>query len=313
MPSLRVPKTLSIVDMIYDHYAKSNGEPPRGYLGMSGFGTDCDRALWYGFRWASDKERFTGRMLRLFQTGHREEARMIEDLKALGIEVLERDPDTGEQWSLSDHTGHLRGHMDGIAVNIPGVGKAILEFKTHNEESFKKVVANGVKASKIGHWRQMMLYMHFSKIERGFYLAHNKNSDELYEEVIEYDPQVGLALERRGSRVILAQHPPARLFEDPTSKAAYACKFCSSFGICHQGQFARRNCRTCLHSTPVGGGEFHCAKFNTKLDHDFQQHGCTSHRYIPTLVPGKMKNATDDFTVTYELPNGGTFIDGTND
>ena len=300
----------TMVDLIYDDYAKANNEPPRGYLGMSGFATDCDRALWYGFRWAVDKEKFSGRLLRLFQTGHREEARMIEDLKRIGIEIEERDPATGEQWALRDSTGHMRGHMDGVAVDIPGVGRAVLEFKTHNETSFKSLVTGGVKASKPGHLRQLMLYMHFSGIPKGFYLAHSKNSDELYGEIIDYDPAVGQALERRGQRVVQAQNPPARLFEDPTSKAAYVCKMCNAFSVCHKGQFAKRNCRTCLHSTPIAEGEFHCAKFDEKPSREFQAEGCVAHRYIPSLVPGKLKSATNEFKITYELTSGGTFIDG---
>lgn len=168
MASITRTTAQNVVDRIYEHYEKLNEEPSRGYLGMSGFGNDCDRALWYGFRWAVDKERFTGRMLRLFQTGHREEARMIEDLKALGIEVVERNPETGEQWALSDATWHLRGHMDGVAVEIPGVGQAVLEFKTHNETSFKGLVSSGVKMAKPGHFRQLMLYMHFSQIPGPF-------------------------------------------------------------------------------------------------------------------------------------------------
>ena len=300
----------SIVDRIYDQYERANDEPSRGYLGMSGFGQDCNRALWYGFRWAVDKERFSGRMLRLFQTGHREEARMIDDLKAIGITIEERDPTTGEQWSLRDATGHIRGHMDGVAVEIPGVGEAVLEFKTHNETSFKSLVSNGVKSSKPGHLRQLMLYMHFSKIPRALYLAHNKNTDELHCEMIDYDPAMGAALEARGLKIIRAQNPPPRLHEDPTSKGAYVCKMCPALSACHKGQFAKRTCRTCLHSTPVSDGEWHCAKYDTAPDVDFQRNGCASHRYIPSLVPGRMLATTDDFTLTYELSNGGTFTDG---
>jgi hypothetical protein len=235
---------------------------------------------------------------------------MIEDLKAIGIEVIERDPDTGEQWGLNDSTGHLRGHMDGVAVNIHGIGKAVLEFKTHNEDSFKKLVTNGVRSSKPGHYKQLMLYMHFSKIPRAFYLAHNKNTDELYSEMVEYDPVVGMALESRGRRIIEANSPPPRLFEDPDSKLAYACKRCPSFDVCHQGKFANRTCRTCLHSTPVEDGKWRCEKYNTLLESEFQRKGCTSHRYIPMLVPGRMIGATEDATIVYELPNGGKFIDG---
>jgi hypothetical protein len=131
--------------------------------------------------------------------------------------------------------------------------------------------------------------------------------------MVDYDPAVGAGLEKRGKRIINAENPPGRLHEDPTSKAAYVCKTCNAFNACHKGQFAKRTCRTCLHSTPVENGQWHCEKYDTMLDTEFQRHGCTSHRYIPTLVPGRMTKASDDnvdLTVTYEMPNGGTFIDG---
>jgi hypothetical protein len=88
---------------------------------------------------------------------------------------------------------------------------------------------------------------------------------------------------------------------------------CNAFSVCHKGQFAKRNCRTCLHSTPISDGEFHCAKFDEKPDRELQASGCEAHRYIPSLVPGKLKSTTDEFTVTYELTSGGTFIDGPHD
>ena len=48
---------------------------------------DCDRAIWYAFRWAHPPTAYDGRMLRLFRTGDREEARLIEELRAIGCVV----------------------------------------------------------------------------------------------------------------------------------------------------------------------------------------------------------------------------------
>ena len=47
---------------------------------------------------------------------------------------------------------------------------------------------------------------------------------------------------------------PAKLHEDPKAKAAFACGWCPAKAICHEGQFARRNCRTCISATPVLDG-----------------------------------------------------------
>src|SRR5690606_58877 len=58
----------------------------RGHLGGSLIGRKCSRQLWYTFRWAG-KEQFKGRMLRLFERGHKEEFRFVKYLMDVGINV----------------------------------------------------------------------------------------------------------------------------------------------------------------------------------------------------------------------------------
>ena len=64
-------------------------------------GNPCSRALWYGFRWAAQPE-FSGRLYRLFQTGHLQEPRVYADLRAAGVTVYDTNPATGQQWSFSE-------------------------------------------------------------------------------------------------------------------------------------------------------------------------------------------------------------------
>lgn len=305
------PKTL--VDEIYEHYERTADNEPRGYLGMSTFGTECDRALWYAFRWARERENFDGRMLRLFQTGHREEARMLDDLEAIGLTVHRVDPATGQQWAFRDADGHLRGHMDGYAEgDMVGCSydRHVLEFKTHNENSYKKLVADGVKKSKFGHFCQLQLYMHFSGLPCALYMAHNKNTDELYTEHVTYNREFAEATVRRGQRILKSGRPPTRLHADPQAKMAYQCRTCPALRVCHHGAFPYRHCRTCLHSTPVADG-FHCAKHDAHLDVAAQKAGCASHLYIPDLVPGRQVDADPAAnTVTYQMTGNALFIDG---
>jgi hypothetical protein len=58
----------------------------RAHLGGSLIGRKCYRQLWYSFRWANT-EKFNGRMLRLFERGHKEEFRFVNYLKMAGINV----------------------------------------------------------------------------------------------------------------------------------------------------------------------------------------------------------------------------------
>lgn len=134
----------------------------RPYLGMSGFGSDCDRSLWYGWRKAHAPEALDGRRIRLFETGHLEEDRLVDNLRAAGILVEAVDPATGRQFAVWNLGGHLRGHLDGRVLRVPEASKTwhVLECKTHNDKSFKELVKSGVTASKPGHFRQMQFYMH---------------------------------------------------------------------------------------------------------------------------------------------------------
>jgi hypothetical protein len=305
------------VDAIYRTYeAKVDSE--RSYLGASTFGTECLRAHWYGFRHAYAPETLDGRKRRLFQTGHREEARVIDDLRAAGLEVQEQDPATGKQWAISSVGGHLRGHLDGIVWNVPEAPKSehVLEIKTHNDKSFKALQKDKVEKSKPGHYSQMQIYMHHKGVVRALYIAVNKNDDSIYVERVAYDAVAALRLVARAERVIEATHAPPKLHEDPTSRAAFACEWCSAFGICHGGQFARRNCRTCISATPVvdasDRGAWHCAFHDRELSFDDQQAGCNAHLFLPDLVPAVEQIYANEASrsVTYRLRDGSLWIDG---
>lgn len=310
MPELPAPFSPTL-DAIYRAYEASAQRSHRSYLGMSTMGNECDRALWMAFRWAHEPESLDGRKLRLFETGHREEARMLDDLERAGVTVHRVDPATGEQWALTALGGHMRGHMDGQGEGFAEAPKArhVLEFKTHNEKSFKALVKDGVQKSKPGHYAQMQLYMHFSGLDRAFYMAVNKNTDELHVERVEYDAQAAVVLVARAERIINSAEPPPKLHDDPTAKMAWVCNYCPAFDQCHASAFALRNCRTCIHSTPVDGG-WQCEKHGA-IDTETQRVGCSQHLYIPGLVPGEQVDADiERGTVTYRMPEGATWIDG---
>ena len=59
----------------------------RSHLGASLIGHSCKRYLWYLFRWTF-REQTDGRKQRLFNRGHREEARFIEWLEGIGVKCF---------------------------------------------------------------------------------------------------------------------------------------------------------------------------------------------------------------------------------
>jgi hypothetical protein len=306
MAALPEPTMLTI-NAIYAAYEAAQDDGFRAHLGASGIGNPCERAIWYGWRWAT-QARHTGRLLRLFQTGHLAEDRFIEDLRSVGVTVLPTDPDTGKQWNLRDESGHFGGSMDGVAIGFLEAPKAwhVCEFKTHSAKSFAKLKAERVEKSKPLHWWQMQAYMHLAGIDRAYYIAVNKDTDELYGERIRYDAEAGMRVVAKAHRIIASDNAPSKISADP---AWWECRFCDHHAACHSDAMPSRHCRSCLHSTPAADGEWRCSRLGTILTVDQQKTGCAAHLYIPSLVHGQQIDAGEDW-VSYVMPNGDEWRDG---
>lgn len=285
-------------------------------LTPSDLGQECQRKGWYTFRWAHEAEQLDGRKLRLFATGHMEEDRLIADLRRAGVQVWDRDPANPEkQIPVRLLGGHVRGKLDGEAEGVPEAPKTrhVVEAKSHNDKSFKELKRKGVKEAKPLHFAQMQIYMHGRGLTRALYVAVNKNDDEIYTERVEHDAALCLQLLARAERIVTADRAPAKAFEDPTSKMAWACNYCPAKPQCHDGAFAPRNCRTCLHSTAHldGDARWSCARHQRDLTLDEQRAGCPYHLFVPDLVPGEQVDASETAeTVTYLLADGATWQDG---
>jgi hypothetical protein len=296
-------------DAIYAAYEAQRGDGFRAHLGASIIGKPCARALWYDFRWTTHV-RYEGRILRLFETGQREEDRLARNLRDTGATVLEVDPETGRQFSVQAHGGHFGGSLDGVAIGILEAPKTwhVVEFKTHGVKSFRDLCAKGVEASKPQHTAQMQVYMHLTEITRAIYIAVCKDTDALYVERIRFDADAGARHLAKAKRVIFADRPLSRISEDP---AWFECRFCDHHDLCHGDACAVLNCRTCLHATPIDGG-WHCARHDRGLSVVDQRAACARHLFIPDLVPGEVVAADED-CITYRLRDGTNWVNDARD
>jgi hypothetical protein len=303
MAELPNPPTPTLT-AIFAAYESSGGDGFREHLGASLIGKSCERELWYDFRWATPA-RFSGRILRLFETGQLEEARLVRNLRTIGATVLDLDPESGRQWRVEAHDGHFGGSLDAVAIGLMEAPKTwhVVEFKTHSAKSFRELATKGVALSKPQHWAQMQIYMHLTGITRALYCAVCKDTDELHIERVRADGDAAARLMEKARRIIAAVRPPARISEDP---AWWECRFCSHSAICHEGAAAAITCRSCLHATPVQSG-WHCARFDRALDRSTQRQACAKHLFIPDLVPGEVTEAGDDHVV-YRMVDGSIWI-----
>lgn len=259
----------------------------RRHLGASQIGHECSRYLWYVFRWVQSPK-FDGRMQRLFDRGHREEARFIEWLEGIGAQVVEFQPDADgnqnkgeQQYRVKGVLGHFGGSLDG-QIMLPekyGVGFGMLsEFKTKGTGSgFNKLLEKGVKLVSPQHYDQMCVYGRAYGYKYALYMSINKNDDNLHVEVVDLDWKRGEELERKATDVITSQIPPERV---ATSAAYQACKFCDFSNICHSGAPVEKNCRSCQSASPTENGEWFCATFQGIIPNEFIPQGCDNYSPI---------------------------------
>lgn len=305
------PDTLS--DMIDEAYVRVAREGDGQGVSMSQVIHPCTRWLWYSYRWAAKPEQATGKRQRIFETGAVYERRLLDMLRMIGCDVVETDEATGSQFRVELAHGHLRGKVDGIATRVPGapVARHIVEAKSANDKNFKAIIKGPIRETKPDHHGQLQMYMHGLGIERGLYIVANKNTDEVHTERVAYDPDFCLSIVARVEAIVAMDRPPARLHDDPDSKGAIECRFCPARDICHGGDFPRKNCRTCLQSTPQDGARWLCELHDHARTYEAQQEGCADHRFLPGVVPGEQIDADPEgYRITYRLNNGAEWVDG---
>lgn len=275
------------IGMDIDDWCEANyADDKRKHLGASQIGKPCSRALWYQFRWAgnplevSSANKTTGQVLRLFLRGHREEPAIIEYLEGIGCK-FDATPET--QIKISDVGGHFGGSCDNVGTLPTKFGyneKVLFEFKTSNFSDFNKLKREGVKNLKPVHFSQMCVYGFKLGLQFALYICVDKNSDDLYVELIELDWEHAKTMLEKASHIIQSPTPTTKISSSITN---WACKWCSFQKICHYGEPLDVNCRTCQNSIPVNEGKWACklAPANQNIiPEEIIKIGCPSYKAI---------------------------------
>lgn len=304
---------------------------PRFHLGASQIGDECARARWYGFRWASQVT-FEGRILRLFDRGHKEERRFIEWLELVGAEIrptaqqllwhaqsheyIAREWDYAanasqawyendlvdvtmipwhhecakrqgvkvRQWGFVSDDGHFAGSGDGKGRHIPGQDLFVpfdewilIECKTHNDRSFALIIEKGVQKGKPEHYEQVQHYMSRMGLRLVLYMAVNKNTEHMHLEFIRLDPAHAPSKEHHIREAIYSPKPPKRISASPSW---FKCKMCDHRRTCQFGDAMKKNCRTCVHASPVDNGEWRCHRWGAIIPKQAQLEGCDEWKQI---------------------------------
>lgn len=249
------------------HIEKDDRQRP--YLGLSGLGEKCWRLLFYQWRHCF-KPSFPPRMLRLFRRGDREEFVLVWMLRGIGFEIFEVD-ENKKQFCVTDFDDHLKGNLDGVA-NIPAEfwlpefkpTPLLTEYKTANDNKFKKFVENGVEKTNAKYYAQIQGYCGYMDLKGAIFIVVNKNDDDIYIEFVPAKKNKFSALVDKASDIISAQSPPDRIpFASPSYwdfKTKEGCKYCDALHLCFKNAPSQKMCRTCVHASPGPQKSWICAK-----------------------------------------------------
>jgi len=293
----QVPLTVQKIYEYHERLKEEEEAPNQGRLGASSIGGKCERSLWYGFRGLTE-EQFNGRMLRLFNRGHREENQFAEELRGIGCIVYLVNDYTQKQFEYTAIGGHFICHPDGKILGVPEAPKKwhILECKTAGGEEthskdFEKIKKLGLKEAKPTYYAQTQVEMGLANLDRALFIIVKKANDEIWSERIHFNREEFKSYMEKAERIIRSINVPDRLVDRPDDSR---CNFCSSYDLCWGSgdvilPIIDQTCRSCCHATPeINEGsrdpKWSCRKFNTYLSPEDQKQKCPYHLVLPGLI-----------------------------
>lgn len=236
--------------------AKRGEEKPRTYLGGSRLGhpkaanpsdRGCERALWYEYKKYPMEKPFDGRLYRIFDMGHDAETRVAEYLRLAGFDLktekedgkqfgfyIAKDPETG----MPRIAGHYDGIIQGGPLITPLVYPALWENKGMNDKKWNALQDKGVEISHPIYYGQMQVYMGFAELPNALFTSINRDTGEIYYEVVKYNEAHAQAALDRGYNVVTATSA-VQLSRIATDYNHFVCKFCPYSGQCQKDEEAR--------------------------------------------------------------------------
>lgn len=193
----------------------------------------CPRATFFKFK-NVPREKMEARVLRMFDHGDYMQMQILSILLSLGL-VRASEVNIPPQELIS-------GRADAIITLNNEL--YVVDFKSMNSMIFKNL-----QVAKEENINQLQLYLHFFKIPKGILLYINKDTLELKEFVVNYNPTLAQALLRDLSALknkLDTNIVPRRL---PDYSENWQCQYCQFKEICSR----------------AGGGELNWNDFKKKI------------------------------------------------
>ena len=208
--------------------ARNQAQPPRRYVSTSGLGRQCLRQIQYDYLAVSkdDGRDFEPKTLRIFEAGHRGEDVVAAWLRAGGFDLRSERAD-GRQFGFSALDGRFKGHIDGCLIGGPApmAYPALWENKALGAASWKDVVKKGVVLSKPVYAAQMALYQAYLDLTNpALFTALNRDTWELYCELVPFDPALAQRMSDRAVQVVRASDAEDLLPRSAAERTSVVCR-----------------------------------------------------------------------------------------
>ncbi|MFQ6050012.1 MAG: PD-(D/E)XK nuclease family protein [Candidatus Paceibacterales bacterium] len=196
----------------------------------------CPRTVFFKFKKAP-REEMEARVLRMFDHGDYIHQLIMKPLLSIrGIQVVASEVNIPPQELIS-------GRADAIISD--GKELYVVDIKSMNSMVFKSL-----EAAKEDNIDQLQLYLHFFKIKKGILLYVNKDTQELKEFLVNYDPAQAQILLKGLTQLktkIDSNIIPLRL---PGWPEDWQCRYCQFKEICQM----------------AGGGNVKWEEFKKKIE-----------------------------------------------
>jgi hypothetical protein len=210
-------------------------DAPRSYIGASIIGNPCDRAIYYSYKGAKcsieEKTRLT------FKIGKAIEELVIDSLEFYADDLSLNGIETHDNTKIE--VIHMGQMVDKEVPELQGTPDAVikindelyvLEIKTANNTSFSKLLKERYRRWREQYYAQIQVYMGLCDIKKAIALVINKDTSEVYEEVIEFDEIEFECMRSKSEHVMKMTEPPKRLNDNPLF---FVCKMCQFNKVCH--------------------------------------------------------------------------------
>ena len=215
------------------------GQEKRKYLGASMLGDECMRKV--QLQYLGNQAKVSAQTLRTFDIGYCLEDLVAEWLRIAGFELKTRN-ENGEQFGFSVADGKLQGHADGIITDVSGDLQEISfkcptlwECKGLNHKSWSDTAKRGLLVTKPLYYSQIQLYMAYLTLDQCLFTALNKDTSELYFELVPFDSEAAQRYSDRAVQIIKASENNEILPCISSDPAFYLCKMCAFRDVCRKG------------------------------------------------------------------------------